>query len=403
MPNFLAQAQELFPYTQALRRDFHQHPELGFNEIRTSHIIAQELASIGIQVTQGVAKTGVIGLIEGATPGPTILLRFDMDALPITEGTGAEYSSIYPGIMHACGHDGHTAIGLAVAKMLHHKRATLAGNVKLCFQPSEEGCNGEEIGGNLMLIHAGVLDVPKVTATLALHLWNTQPLGWINIAAGFVMAGADQFTLKITGNGGHAARPDATIDPIVASAQIITALQTISSRNVAPLAACVVSVTALYAGTTFNVIPETATALGTIRTFDLSVRNLVLTRFEQIVRGIATAMNCSVEIEIKRIAPAVFNHAAVTASVSKAALDLFPKAQLVSQNYLTMGADDMGFMQEQIPGCYFMLGSANIAKNLGFGHHHPQFDFDEQVLISGSALMATAAVEVLENMPVKTD
>jgi len=396
MNNFLQQAQELFPYTQTLRRDFHMHPELGFTEIRTGGIVAKELETLGIEVTKGVGKTGVVGLIEGARPGPTILLRFDMDALPITEDTGAEYSSTNPGIMHACGHDGHTAIGLTVAKMLHAHREELSGNIKLCFQPSEEGFNGEEMGGNLMMIRDGVLEGPKVEKSLSLHLWNDKPLGWINISKGPVMAGAELFTIKLTGKGGHGAAPDTTIDPIVAAAQMITALQTITSRNVPPLKSCVVSVTSVHSGTTFNVIPQTAELLGTIRTFDLEVRKTVLERFNQIVRSTAEAMGCAVEFETKRVTPAVLNNDGVTASVLESARALLPNIQVDTENYITMGAEDMGFMQEKVDGCYFMIGSANAEKNLNYNHHHPKFDFDEQALITGAALMATAAADLLK-------
>jgi len=396
MPNFLQHAEELFPYTQALRRDFHRHPELGFREVRTSGIVAKELETLGIEVTKGIGKTGVVGLIEGSRPGPTILLRFDMDALPITEDTGAEYSSTNPGVMHACGHDGHTAIGLTVAKMLHARRAELAGNVKLCFQPSEEGLNGEEMGGNLMMIRDGVLDGPRVEKTLSLHLWNDKPLGWIHVGKGPVMAGAELFSVKLTGKGGHGAAPDTTIDPVVAAAHVITALQTIASRNVPPLQASVISVTSVHSGTTFNVIPQTAELAGTIRTFDLDVRKMVLERFEQIVRGVADSLGCKAEIEIKRVTPAVINNAEVTESVFNSAQALFPGRQIDTNSFLTMGAEDMGYMQEKVNGCYFMIGSANDEKNLNYNHHHPKFDFDEQALITGAALMATAAADILK-------
>src|SRR5512134_3577600 len=175
MIDFLNEAKHLFPYTQSLRRDFHLHPELGYREIRTGGIVAKELEALGIEVTKGVGKTGVVGLLEGSKPGPTLLLRFDMDALPITEETGAEYASETPGVMHACGHDGHTAIGLTVAKILNTHRDEFAGTIKFCFQPSEEGINGEEIGGAEMMMRDGLLDSPKVDMSLALHLWNEKP------------------------------------------------------------------------------------------------------------------------------------------------------------------------------------------------------------------------------------
>jgi len=396
MSNFLEQAEELFPYTQSLRRDFHMHPELGFREVRTGGIVAKELEALGIEVTKGVGKTGVVGLLEGAKPGPTLLLRFDMDALPITEDTGKEYASTNPGVMHACGHDGHTAIGLTVAKMLHAHREEIAGNIKFCFQPSEEGVNGEEVGGNLMMMRDGVLDGPKVDKTLSLHLWNDKPLGWINVAKGPVMAGAEMFIIKLTGKGGHGAAPHTTIDPVVTAAQIVSALQTITSRNVPPLKSSVVSVTSVQAGTAFNIIPQTAELGGTIRTFDLVVRKTVLERFEQLVRGIAESMGCQVEITLKQVTPTVLNNDEVASSVLKSAQDLFPQTKIDTESYLTMGAEDMGYMQEKVNGCYFFIGSANDEKNLNYNHHHPKFDFDEKALISGAALMATAAADILK-------
>ena len=396
MTDFMKQAKELFPYTQAMRRDFHVHPELGFNEIRTGGIVAKELEALGIEVTKGVGKTGVVGFLEGAKPGPTVLLRFDMDALPITEDTGAEYASQNTGVMHACGHDGHTAIGLTVAKILNQHKNELAGNIKFCFQPSEEGTNGEEIGGALMMIRDGVLDDPKVDKTLSLHIWNDKPLGWIHVAKGPVMAGAELFMVKLTGKGGHGAAPETTIDPIACAAQIVTALQTIVSRNIPPLKPAVVSVTSLHSGTAFNIIPQTAEIWGTIRTFDPDVRKLVLERFDQIVRNIAASMNCEVEITIKQVTAPVINNSEVAESVFNSAQTLFPTTTIESNTYLTMGAEDMGYMQEKVDGCYFFVGSANNEKNLNYNHHHPKFDFDEQALINGVALMSAAAADLLK-------
>ncbi len=396
MADFLNEAKSLFTYTQTLRRDFHMHPELGFKEIRTGGIVAKELEALGLEVTKGVGKTGVVGLLEGAKPGPTLLIRFDMDALPMSEDTGAEYASQTQGVMHACGHDGHTAIGLTVAKMLHAHREELAGTVKFCFQPSEEGFNGEEMGGAEMMLRDGVLDGPKVDKTLSLHLWNEKPLGWVNVAKGPVMAGAELFTIKLTGKGGHGAAPHTTVDPIVAAAQIVTALQTIASRNVAPLHSAVISVTTLHSGTAFNIIPQEAELTGTIRTFDLSVRKMVLERFEQIVRGIAETMGCKVAINIQRVTPAVINNDSVAATVQETARRLFPDTDLDTSNYLTMGAEDMAFMQEKVEGCYFFIGSNNTEKHLDYSHHHPKFDFDEEALVRGSALMASAVVDMLK-------
>ena len=395
MTNFLNEAKSLFPFTQSLRRDFHMHPELGFREIRTGGIVAKELEALGLEVTKGVGRTGIVGLLEGSKSGPTLLLRFDMDALPITEETGAEYASQNSGVMHACGHDGHTAIGLTVARMLHARRDQLAGTIKFCFQPSEEGHNGQEAGGAEMMLRDGVLDSPKVDMTLSMHLWNEKPLGWVHVAKGPVMAGAEQFKIKLIGRGGHGAAPNATIDPIIAAVQVVSAAQSIVARNVGPLETAVVSFTMLHSGTAFNVIPQEATLEGTIRTFDLGVRLKVLDRFEGIVRGVASAMGCQVEVTVKRLTPALVNADDVAGRVQQTARRVLPDAHHEDSPYLTMGAEDMAFMQEKAPGCYFFVGSADRTRGLDYGHHHPKFDFDEQALVSGAALMAAAAADIL--------
>jgi len=397
MNDFLQIATELFPYTQSLRRDFHMHPELGFREIRTGSIVAKELEALGLEVTKGVGITGVVGLLEGAKAGPTLLLRFDMDALPISEDTGAEYTSQNQGVMHACGHDGHTAIGLTVAKILQTHKDQLAGTIKFCFQPSEEGSNGEEIGGAEMMMKDGVLESgPKVDMTLSMHLWNEKPLGWVHVAKGPVMAGAEQFKIKIIGKGGHGAVPNATIDPVVCAAQIISASQSIVSRNVGPLETAVVSFTIINGGTAFNVIPQEVTMEGTIRTFDPQVRGKVAKRFEEIVKGVASAMGCQVEMNVKQLTPALINADNVTSKVQQTARHLLPQAIHDDSPYLTMGAEDMAYMQAKVNGCYFFVGSNNKEKHLDYGHHHPKFDFDEKALINGAALMAAAAADILK-------
>lgn len=396
MTDFLNEARSLFSYTQTLRRDFHLHPELGFREIRTSGIVAKELEALGLEVTKGVGKTGVVGLLEGAKPGPTLLLRFDMDALPIHEETGAEYASQNAGVMHACGHDGHTAIGLTVAKLLNQHKDKLAGTVKFCFQPSEEGNNGEEVGGAEMMMRDGVLDGPKVDMTLSLHLWNEKPLGWVNVAKGPVMAGAEEFKIKVIGKGGHGAIPDLAVDPVVCAAQIVSASQSIVSRNVGPLETAVISFTVINGGTAFNVIPQEVMMQGTIRTFDPQVRTKVLQRFDEVVHGVASAMGCQVELNVKQLTPALINAERVAASVQATAQRLLPNLHHDLSPYLTMGAEDMAYMQAKVDGCYFFIGSNNHERHLDYGHHHPKFDFDEQALITGSALMAAAAADILK-------
>ena len=397
MTDFLQQAKDLFPYTQSLRRDFHMHPELGFREVRTGGIVAKELEALGIEVTKGVGKTGVVGLLEGAKPGPTLLLRFDMDALPITEETGAAYASQINGVMHACGHDGHTAIGLTVAKILNTHRDELHGTLKFCFQPSEEGPNGEETGGAETMMRDGVLNNPRVDMSLSLHLWNEKPLGWLGVKKGPIMAGADIFTIRVVGRGGHGAIPDAAVDPIVAAANIVNSLQSIVARNVSPLDTAVVSVTNIHGGTAFNVIPPEVRLEGTLRTFDTAVRQRVVERLEQIARGVGEGMGCQVEVKVKRITPALVNQDSVTSSVQATARRILSESSLDTE-YQTMTAEDMAFMQEKVPGCYFFVGSNDKARGLDYGHHHPKFDFNEEALVQASALMAAAAMDILKKM-----
>jgi amidohydrolase len=246
-----------------------------------------------------------------------------------------------------------------------------------------------------MMIRDGVLEDPKVDQTLSMHLWNDMPVGWVGAAGGPVMAGAELFTLKLTGKGGHGAAPHMTIDPIVTAAQVVTALQTITSRNISPLETAVVSVTTLQSGTAFNVIPQEAVLTGTIRTFDLGVRRMVLERFDRIVHGIAETFGCQVEIDVKRVTPAVINNDDLATRVQGTARRILPNLDLETGGYLTMGAEDMAFMHEKVPGCYFFIGSNNKEKHLDYGHHHPKFDFDEEALIRGAALMASAAADIL--------
>ncbi len=390
MPDFFAEAQELFEYACDLRRDFHRHPELGFQEERTAGIVARELKELGLEVSTGIAETGVVAIIEGARPGAVALLRFDMDALPIEEETGAEYASQTPGVMHACGHDGHTAIGLTVARLLQAHQDEIPGTVKLVFQPAEEGLGGAE-----RMVKEGVLENPRPDVSLALHLWNEKPVGWIAASPGPTMAAAETFSVRITGKGGHGALPQHAVDPIFAAGQIITALQSIVSRNVDPTETAVVSATNLHGGSTFNVIPPYVDLQGTIRTFKPEVRELVLRRFHEVVDGIAQALSCETEIAIEDVTLAVDNDPEVTARVQGVARNMFPDAPLITQ-FQTMGSEDMSFMMDDIPGCYFLVGSADPEKGLDAKHHHPKFDFDEAALPRAAAVMAAAAVEVLK-------
>lgn len=358
--------------------------------MRTAGIVARELNELGLEVSTGIGRTGVVALIEGKHPGPVVLLRVDMDALPIQETTGAEYASTTPGVMHACGHDGHTAIGLTVARLLNDHRSSLKGSVKLVFQPAEEGLGGAEA-----MLADGVMQNPRPDTALSLHLWNEKPLGWIGVTPGPVMAAADIFRIHLQGQGGHGAQPHFAVDPLVASAQIITALQSIVSRNVSPLESGVVSVTALHAGEAFNIIPEKVEMQGTLRTFKPDIRSLILDRFHQIVDGLAQAFKCQVEVDTQSLTPAVVNDPQVTAIVQQTVRELLADSDL-DTGMMTMGSEDMAFMMQDIPGCYFFVGSANPEKGLDAAHHHPRFDIDEESMPRAAALMAAAAMKLLD-------
>jgi amidohydrolase len=374
----------------AWRRDFHRHPEIGFQEHRTATVVAGELHGLGLDVQCGVAETGVVAVLNGEHPGPTVLLRWDMDALPIVEATGAPYASLHPGLMHACGHDGHVAIGLGVALVLSRCRSQIHGQVKLVFQPAEEG-----LGGAQRMIAAGVLGQPAPAFALGVHLWNARPVGWFGIAEGPVMAGAEVLEIEILGQGGHGASPHQAADPVVAAAQVVTALQTIVSRNLDPQSAAVLSITQVRAGETFNVIPERALLAGTIRTFDPEVRQMVLRRVTEVAAGVCAALGCTARTRLTPLTPPVVNDRAVAATVRSAARDLFPDA-IVDESERSMVSEDMALILEAVPGCYVLIGSADRARGPAAAHHNPLFDFDERALPRGVALLVAATLGLLE-------
>jgi amidohydrolase len=390
MADFRREAEALYEQMVRVRRDFHRHPELGFQEKRSAGIVAETLGRLGYEVQSGVGQTGVVGILGGDREGPTVLMRFDMDALPVTESNDTEYVSQTPGVMHACGHDGHMAVGLAVAQILAGYQSHIVGTLKLLFQPAEEG-----LGGALAVIADGVLENPRPDVALALHLWNELPLGKIRVTAGRTMAASSVFTLTVRGRGGHGAAPHKAVDPILAAAQIVTALQSIVSRNIDPLDSVVVTVGQMTAGTTFNVIPEETVLKGTVRSFDNSLHRLAYRRILEMAQNMAAAFRCTATMETVAIVPAVNNSPDPTATVRAAARDVVGHDNVVEGQ--TMGAEDMGYILEEIPGCYFFIGSANDDKGLNFPHHHPRFDFDERAMISGVATMASAAAHYVLN------
>jgi len=390
---FLDEAFKIKEEIIALRRDIHSHPELGFEEKRTSKIVADRLESLGLTVTRGIAETGVVGILEGTKDTPVLLLRFDMDALPILEENDVDYASQNPGVMHACGHDSHVAIGLSVAKLLAAKRETLQGTVKFVFQPAEEGGGGAE-----RMLDEGVLENPKPDYSMGVHVWNDKPVGWYGLTKGPVMAGAEIFSVKLEGKGAHAASPHQGVDPVVAAAQIITALQTILSRNVPPLESAVVSVCQVDSGTAFNIIPQQANFSGTIRTFKPEVFERVKQRFTSIVNDVARAFDCQADISIKRITYPVVNDPTLVDLMGNA-VNAVDADAVIDFSLQTMGSEDFSFMMHEIPGCFVMIGSANPEMGLNYGHHHPKFDIDEACLPYAVAILASGAVDILSKHP----
>ena len=371
------------------RRDFHAHPELAYQENRTAGIVAEHLQQCGYEVKTAIGQTGVLGILNGKAGGKTLMLRADMDCLPVQEENEAAYKSIHEGRMHACGHDGHTAILMAVAEQLQAKKQTLKGTTKLVFQPAEEGGNGAE-----RMIQDGVLANPKVDAAFGLHLWNDRPVGKVALNPGPLMAGVDSFDLTIHGKGGHGAAPHQTIDTIVASAQVINNLQTIVSRNVDPLETAVVTVASIHAGSAFNVIAESAALKGTVRYFSPSLGEQLPKMIERIVAGTTQSLGATYSLKYEKLTPPTINDAAMAEFIREVASEVVG-SENVTMNARTMGGEDMSFFLNEVPGCFFFVGSRNEQRNLIYPHHSPKFDFDEDAMEIGVEILCRAAEKFL--------
>jgi amidohydrolase len=373
------------------RRDLHAHPELAFEEIRTASIVAERLTAIGLAPRTGIGRTGVIATIEGTRPGKTVLLRADMDALPIQEENDTPYRSQTDGKMHACGHDCHTAILLGVAKQLAATTDSLAGRAKLVFQPAEEVGDGAQ-----SMIRDGALRDPKPDAAFGLHVWQDLDLGTVGVTSGPMMAAVDSFAVTVTGVGTHAAMPQIGVDPVVCLAHMITALQTIVSREADPLQALVVSVTQLDAGSAFNIIPPAATMHGTVRVFDPTLWAEVPQRFERIVQGIAQAFRCTAEVRYDRCNGPTINDPRM-AEIARTAAAEVVGANNVTADVRTMGGEDFSAFLLEVPGCFIAIGSRNSARGLVHGHHHPRFDVDEECLAIGAEVLLRTARRFLSS------
>jgi amidohydrolase len=387
---FLDEAAALQDEIVAIRRDLHMHPELGFQEFRTAQIVADQLGALGYEVQTGVGKTGVVGLLgNGDADTRTVLLRFDMDALPIHEENDVPYRSQKPGVMHACGHDAHVAVGIGVAKVLAKHRDELKGTIKLMFQPAEEG-----LGGAVAMINDGVLDGPTVDVAMGLHVASQLPLGTAVVRSGPMMAASDKLQITVRGRGGHAAHPDQTVDAVLVAAHIVVALQTIVARNIDPEEPAVITVGAIEGGKAGNVIAETAELRGSVRSFNPVVRELLHRRINEVASGVATALGAQADVQVIRGVDATINAPEPTALMYEAAVAVFGKEK-INTTYRTTGGEDFSAVLARVPGNFFFLGTRNDERGLNFPHHNPRFDIDESCLHQGVAILCDAAVRAL--------
>lgn len=371
----------------AWRRALHKRPELGFEEHDTAAFVALRLRALGADVTTGVGKTGVVGVLApGKARRAPVLLRADMDALPIEEQAGRPYGSEIEGKMHACGHDGHMAMLLGAATVLSGVRDRLDRDVVLCFQPGEEGFGGAEA-----MIEDGVLSKHGVAEVYGLHLWSLFPVGTVQVRPGPTMAAQDEFTATIIGKGGHGAMPHEARDPVVAAALAITALQGIVARSIDPVQPAVVSVGSLHAGSAANVIPESAAMRGTLRSFDDGVREILRTRVREVLEGAAQAAGCRLEFTLYPGYPAVVNDAAAVGRVRQHAALVVGEGHVVEPAPMA-AAEDFAYFLRKLPGAFAFIGAGNAARGITAPHHSPHFDIDEAALPIGAELLTRIAL-----------
>jgi amidohydrolase len=376
----------------AIRRDLHQHPELGFEERRTAALVAKRLRDLGYEVTEEIGITGVAGVMRGTRPGKTIMLRADMDALPIEEENDVAYASQTRGTMHACGHDGHVAMLLGAATLISRRRDELAGTIVLCFQPAEEGR-----GGAKAMVDAGVLERFGVERAYGLHLATAFPTGIVGLREGPFYASSDSIEITIEGAGGHGAAPHLSVDPIYVAGAFIVALQQVVSRQIDPLAPAVVTIGAVHAGTTHNVIPSRATLLGTVRAFEADVRAKMAERIERVLRGACESSGATYKFEYIRRYPVTSNDAEQARYVRALALREIGERRVLEAPKL-MGAEDFSFFAERVPACFYTIG-CNGGPSTAFPHHHAKFDIDERALATGVRMMTALALDAPEKAP----
>lgn len=373
-----------------LRRDFHRHPELGFREHRTAANVASYLKGLGLEVREGVGETGVVGLLKGNSPGGTVMLRSDMDALPVQERGSKPYRSENPGVMHACGHDGHMAILLGTASVLTSIAQRLRGQVKFVFQPAEEG-----LGGASRMIEDGVLDDPEVGAAFGLHLITALPCGTVGWGSGTLMAAMDYFVLRVKGRSGHSSMPQEGVDAILASARIVEDLQSLNRAGDGPAPCSLVNIGTIRGGDASNVIAEEVELTGTVRTLEPEVREAMPSSIRALVGKAVQSLGADFELDYHQGYPPVINDANLTGLMHRTAGDILGADRLFELPPL-MASEDMAFYLQKVPGCFFFLGAGNPEKGLASPLHSSSFDFDESALATGATLLASLALAWLE-------
>lgn len=374
----------------AIRRHLHQHPELSFKEVNTPAYIADYHRALGHDVRTGVGERGVVARLRGNKPGKTVALRADFDALPIPDEKDVPYKSTVDGVMHACGHDGHTATLLVLAKVLNSMKDDLPGSVVFIHQHAEEVAPG----GAIAMIEDGCLD--GVDVIFGTHLWATEPYGAVFYRPGPFMAAADRFEIDVLGQGGHGGQPHLTKDALVVGSQIVIQLQQIVSRRVDPIESAVVSVGSFEAGNSFNVIADRAKLVGTVRTFNESVRAMVEREMEQIVTGVSRAHGVNYRFKYERGYPPLVNHPKETTFLAQVAGEV-PGVQTVKEMAPMMGAEDFAYYLKQVPGTFFFTGAKNPEWKTVYPHHHPKFDIDERAMLIAAKTLGTAVLSYLKN------
>jgi len=376
----------------ATRRDLHAHPELGFEEHRTSGIVAERLRALGFEVHTGIGKTGVVGVLHGARPGKTIMLRADMDGLPIDEENDVPYRSQTREHMHACGHDGHVAMLLGAARIVTGRRDEVAGTVCFLFQPAEEGK-----GGAKAMVEDGVLERFGVERAYGLHLASAHPAGQVGFREGAFYASSDSIEITVEGKGGHGASPHLSVDPVYVASQFVVAVQQVVSRNIDPIEPAVVTIGAIHGGTTHNVIPSRVKLLGTVRAFDAGVRAKMAERIERVLRGICESSGATYAFEYIWRYPVTSNDVEQT-RYARALAERVAGPQRVADVPKLMGAEDFSFFAERVPACFFTIGS-NGGPDSAWPHHHARFDIDESALQTGVRMMTALALDAPQHAP----